>query len=43
LPPADEFQLIYEWPAAGIPESRISLDGAAITEAGRRAQAFWPE
>ncbi|MCU1585010.1 MAG: hypothetical protein JWM49_1566 [Microbacteriaceae bacterium] len=43
LPPPVDFQLVYEWPAAGVPESRFSLDGAAITEAARRAQSFWPE
>jgi hypothetical protein len=43
LPPAVECQLVYEWPAAGIRESRTSLEGAAIADAGRRGRAFWQE
>lgn len=40
LPPAQTFQLAVEWPIAGIPETRVSIDGAAIVEAARQSRPF---
>jgi hypothetical protein len=40
LPPAETFNLLLEWPAAGIPETRIPLDGAAINEAAGESRPF---
>jgi hypothetical protein len=38
LPPAQTFHLVVEWPIAGISETRVPLDGAAIAEAARESR-----
>lgn len=43
LPPAEPFELITEWPLAGIPVTIVELDGAAINTAAARALPYWPD
>ncbi len=43
LPPAEPFELITEWPLAGIPVTIAELDGAAITAAAAQAIPYWPD
>ncbi len=38
-----DVQLVVEWPAYGIPETAVTLDGAAIAAAARRAQPLFPD
>jgi hypothetical protein len=42
-PPAETFDLVVEWPAFGIDETRTSIDGATITEAAGNAFPHWPD
>jgi hypothetical protein len=37
LPPSGPLGLLCQWPAKGIPETRVDLDGAAILQAASRA------
>jgi hypothetical protein len=41
LPPADTFQLVAEWPAAGLTETFIEIEGAAISEIAGHALGYW--
>lgn len=41
LPPADTFDLIIEWPAFGIPVTRIPIEGADIVAASLRTEPAW--
>jgi hypothetical protein len=41
LPAPEPFDLVVEWPAAGIPVTRASLDGAAIVAASASAVPVW--
>jgi hypothetical protein len=41
FPPAAPLRLVVEWPAVGIPETSLWLDGEALTEASLRVQPFW--
>jgi len=34
---------VCEWAAAGIPETRASLDAQLIVDAARRSVRLWPE
>ena len=43
LPPAGPVTFVCEWAAAGIPETRASLDGQLIVDAARRSVRLWPE
>ncbi len=43
LPPPQPFDLVTEWPIAGIDLTTIPLDGAAIATAAEHAQAYWPD
>jgi hypothetical protein len=43
LPPAEPFELITEWPLAGIPVTIVELDGAAINTAAGRSLPYWPD
>lgn len=43
LPPAGPIELVGEWGARGVPESRIVLDGAALLERVTDVQPLWPE
>ena len=42
LPPAGALDLVLQWPAIGIGETRLSLPAAEILDAARRARPFWP-
>jgi len=41
LPPAADFELVVAWPAAGLDETAMIVDGRAVVEASARAQPFW--
>jgi hypothetical protein len=41
LPPEGPLELVLQWPALGIPETRTYLDGTAIRSAAGHARAFW--
>lgn len=41
LPPAGTLELVVQWPAMGIDETRIAVDAAAIEELARRVRPFW--
>ena len=43
LPPAGPVTFVCEWAAAGIPETRASLDAQLIVDAARRSVRLWPE
>jgi hypothetical protein len=43
LPPPKPFTLVVDWPAAGIPQTEVELDGAAIAAAGEAAELLWPD
>lgn len=38
-PPAAEFELVVEWPAYGVPETRTRVDGAQLADAASHAGA----
>ena len=42
LPPAGPIELVLQWPALGIGEERILLDGTAIIALAPRARPLWP-
>lgn len=42
LPPAESFDLVFEWRAMGIELTRVSIDGAAIAAASKRAEPLFP-
>ena len=42
LPRPEPVVLVVEWPARDLPETRATLDGAAIVDAASRAEALWP-
>ncbi|MEV0618590.1 hypothetical protein AB0I81_35050 [Nonomuraea sp. NPDC050404] len=42
LPPAEDFQLVMEWPWARIAPTAVTLDGAAIARAAARSPTCWP-
>jgi hypothetical protein len=43
LPPPGPLAFVCEWPARGIPESRVEIDAGLVLEAARRAVAIWPD
>lgn len=43
LPPPGALQLVCEWPAYDIPESRLEVDAKVILDAADRARPIWPE
>lgn len=43
LPPAGPIELVGEWAARGIPESRIVLDGASLLTAVADVRPLWPQ
>jgi hypothetical protein len=42
LPPEGPIELVAEWRERGIPESHVTLDGAAILDAVSRVRPLWP-
>jgi len=43
LPASGDVVLVCEWPAYGIAESRLIIDGDALRAAAARAQPVWPD
>jgi hypothetical protein len=43
LPPDGPVEFVCEWPAFGIGESRVTLDGQLILDAARHSIHLWPE
>jgi hypothetical protein len=43
LPPAGTLDLVTEWRALGIPESRVALDASAVRAAVGAAQPLWTD
>jgi hypothetical protein len=43
LPPPGPLAFVCEWPARGIPETRVEIDAGLVLEAAARAVAIWPE
>jgi hypothetical protein len=43
LPAVGDVVLVCEWPAYGIAESRLTIDGDALRAAAARAQPVWPD
>jgi hypothetical protein len=43
LPPPEPFDFVVEWPAAGVAETRMRLDGARLVAAASEARPLWPE
>jgi hypothetical protein len=43
LPPPGPLAFVCEWPARGIPETRVEIDARLVLEAAGRAVAIWPE
>ena len=41
LPPAEPFDLVFEWPAFGFGLTRVVLDGSAINDASRRCRPLF--
>lgn len=42
LPPAGPIELVLQWPAFGIDETRAILDASMVPELAARARPFWP-
>lgn len=43
LPPPGPLAFVVEWPARGIPESRVEIDAGLVLEAAARAVPIWPD
>jgi hypothetical protein len=43
LPPDGPMRVSCQWPAGGIPDGQIELDGAAIRRAGEGSQKLWAD
>lgn len=43
LPPAGALEVVVQWPAFGIPESRVVLDGAMIAAQAACTRPMWPD
>lgn len=42
LPPAEAFDLVFQWPEMGIELTRVPIEGAAITAASEHAEPLFP-
>lgn len=42
LPPAGPIELVLQWPALGIPETRTTVDVGAVSELAARVRPYWP-
>ena len=42
LPPPGPLAFVVEWPARGIPETRVEIDASLVLEAADRAAPVWP-
>jgi hypothetical protein len=43
LPESGDIEVVYSWPAEGVPESVLALDGEAVRAASERAVTLWNE
>jgi hypothetical protein len=43
LPAPGPLAFVCEWPARGIPESRVEIDAGLVLEAAARAVPIWPD
>jgi hypothetical protein len=43
LPETGDLDLVCEWPAYGIPESRLTVSGDSLRAAAARARLIWPD
>ena len=43
LPPPGPLAFVVEWPARGIPESRVEIDASLVLDAATRAVPIWPD
>jgi hypothetical protein len=43
LPPPGPVAFVCEWPARGIPETRVEIDARLVLEAAGRAVPIWPD
>jgi hypothetical protein len=43
LPPPGPLAFVVEWPARGIPETRVEIEASLVLEAAGRAVAIWPD
>jgi hypothetical protein len=43
LPPKGSLDFVTEWPAYGLPESRVTLDAGLILDAAEHSIQLWPE
>lgn len=43
LPGTGDLRVVVEWPAFGIDETTVPIDGGMLGEAARRARPVWPE
>jgi len=41
--PPGPLAFVVEWPARGIPESRVEIDAGLVLKAARRAVPIWPD
>lgn len=41
LPPPAGFELVVEWPGAGVDRASVTIDGGAVVRAARQATPFW--
>jgi len=42
LPEAGDLRIVAQWPALGIDESSVTLDGGQLRAAAAGAKEFWP-
>lgn len=43
LPPDGEIEIVMQWPAFGIGETRVVVDAGAVSELSARARPFWAD
>lgn len=43
LPPAGPLALVVQWPARGVPESRLEIDASPLISASKSALVLWPD
>ena len=43
LPPPGPLAFVVEWPARGIPETRVEFDAGLVLAAAARAVRIWPD
>ncbi|MGB3375888.1 MAG: hypothetical protein WBA87_12230 [Microbacterium sp.] len=42
MPPAGPIELVMQWPAMGIDETRLVIDASTLPELAARARPYWP-